>query len=134
LEVFLKSNGTRGFLHRDSKDDTKHPWGINWIVNGTGIMEYYDQSTLTIDETPITKGRYTRNYTSPRGIGLNPIARYELPPGVYLVNADVPHVPSGTDRRVAISVRSTKDYTMTWDEVCNQFEGKLTPIINKVKG
>jgi hypothetical protein len=135
VEVFLKINGYRGILHRDSVHDYRSPWGINWVIEGTGIMEYYDESQLTVRLTSagtiLTKNRtngYSRYYTSRSGNEMIPMARYVMNPGVYLINGAIPHVASGMGHRIVISARSSKDYNLSWDTVVSRFHDKISKI------
>jgi cell wall assembly regulator SMI1 len=45
---------------------------------------------------------------------------YDMPPGVYLINAWIPHRAFGYGQRYALSLRETKDNS-SWEEVVNKF-------------
>lgn len=128
IELFLKSNGTRGIIHRDIARDDVMPWGINYVVGGTSIMEYYDVTQLTPVKTQngVTSinaaGGYSTFYTNKSGAGLTPIAKYIMEPGVYLINGDVPHVATGLQDRIVFSMRSPKDYNLDWVTVVGRFK------------
>jgi hypothetical protein len=111
---FFYKNNHNGILHVDGPG----VWGINWIYNGYGIMEYWLPED--IEELPTEHD----SIGSKRTICIakkNPVKIYKTLPGAYLTNASVPHRPSGFDGRYAFSLRCYSK-TITWDEAVAKFQ------------
>jgi hypothetical protein len=108
---FYKNNYT-GRIHDDG-----HPnkWGINWVVSGYATASFWNLSKIdnvqVVDDEQ-KKSIKVYNTSHP------PCKHYIMPPGAYLFNAGVPHLPSGYNERLVFSLR-TKD--MPWSQVVNYF-------------
>lgn len=125
INFFYKTNGFQGHIHIDgyggldpgSLYSPHVQWGVNWIVGGTGTMEYWLPKNVEI--TPVTPDDIGGNIV--KCIPKTPPDKvYVTPPGVYLINADVPHRGTGFGCRHAFSLRDTKT-SMSWNEVVNTF-------------
>ena len=120
ISVFFKPDHTTGTIHTDTITD-ETLWGINWIWNGSSIMEYWLKSSLP---TPITISdcydnktfKYTDNFGT-----LSHDKIYHLSPGAYLVNASMPHRATGTEQRYAVSLRDSRTFSMSWNSVIEKF-------------
>lgn len=115
--VFYKNKGHIGDIHVDSTT-LKHVWGINWVMSGTGSMDFWypesidDVLTIT-DQNMAVKNIYT--VTKP------PDKTYIMMPGVYLVYAGIPHRANGYGRML-ISVRTKSNFDKPWEQVVEEFQ------------
>jgi hypothetical protein len=116
IDFFYKNNFV-GIVHVDAE----HAWGINWIHNGLGKLEYWLPNDITkvgneLDALGSPRCRYIANTP--------PIKRYTTPPGAYLVNAGIPHLASGKNGRYALSLRSRhpQNQSLRWDDVVTKFK------------
>lgn len=110
---FFYKNNHKGVLHIDGPG----VWGINWIYNGYGIMEYWRAED--VEEQPVSLDPIG----SKRNVCIaktDPIKVYKTFPGAYLTNAVVPHLPSGFDGRYAFSLRC-QNKKITWNEAVTKF-------------
>jgi hypothetical protein len=127
--LFFRSGGQQSILHRDNphKPDSLH-WGINWILGGDSLMEYWDEDRI-IDQQIINDigGKATVKITADQ----NSSKQYTMSTGAYLVNASIPHkVTNSTDeRRIAISLRSKKfryeNPSMMWRDIVELFKTEI---------
>lgn len=113
VNFFYKNNLT-GVLHVDGRD----VWGINWIYNGYGIMEYWLPED--VDEL-IEEGDMLGSSRIVCIAKKNPVKVYKTLPGAYLTNASVPHLPSGFNGRYAFSLRC-RNTKITWNEAVAKFQ------------
>jgi hypothetical protein len=114
--LFYKNQGHKGDIHLDS-DVLKHVWGINWVVSGTGSIDFWrpesiDGISKIVDRNNVEKSIY--EVTKP------PDKTYIMMPGVYLVYAGVPHRANGYGRMV-LSVRMNSDFEKPWENVVEDF-------------
>lgn len=103
-----------GMIHVDGPG----VWGINWIYNGYGTMEYWRPEDVTILEAEYDE------VDSKRSECLSdkpPIKVYSTMPGAYLTNAFTPHRASGRMGRYAFSLRCYNT-SITWDEAVLKFQ------------
>ena len=113
VNFFYKNNYT-GTLHVDGR----RAWGINWIYNGYGVMEYWRPED--VDELP----EEIDNIGSTRHVCIakkNPVKIYTTLPGAYLTNAEIPHRPSGFNGRYAFSLRCRYG-KITWEDAIARFQ------------
>jgi hypothetical protein len=119
INFFYKTNGRQGHIHIDGYGgNVDHvQWGVNWVVGGYGKMEYWLPENVEI--TPAAPddigGSIVKCITKAPADKI-----YITPPGVYLINADVPHRATGFGCRYAFSLRDTRT-PMSWNEVVNSF-------------
>jgi hypothetical protein len=117
--IFIKNNFA-GSIHSDKDSKRRNPWGINWIWNGTGFLDYWHPED--IDKT--------ENLIDPRGIPYDvhttskpPFKRYSTIHGcAYLVNAETAHQATGVEKRYALCLRATNLQNMPWEEVVEKFK------------
>lgn len=117
IALFYKPNGHRGNIHTDTVIDD-NPWGINWIMGGHGVMEYWDSSTITgkVVTKDIKDYAICQYNTIQR-----PDAVYSMTEGAYLVNGAQPHRATGFKNRYAFSLRCISRFNMKWDDVVKEF-------------
>lgn len=112
--LFFYKNNSTGILHID----VPGVWGINWIYQGHGTMEYWTHGGVEFITTePDAKGNTLTTCTAIKA----PIKIYETPPGVYLTDASYPHRASGYAGRYALSLRCYSNLT-SWDYAVNKFQ------------
>lgn len=110
---FFYKNNFQGIIHIDGPT----VWGINWIYNGHGTMEYWlpedvKQRPAAFDGV----GNRSKCVTEKP-----PIKIYTTTPGAYLTNAAIPHRPTGYNGRYAFSLRCYAN-PITWKEAITKFE------------
>ena len=112
--AFFYKNNHKGVVHVDGPG----VWGINWIYNGYGVMEYW--LLEDVEEQPVSLDPIgsTRNVCIAK---TDPIKVYKTFPGAYLTNAEVPHRPSGFNGRYAFSLRCRYG-KMTWEDAITKFQ------------
>jgi len=120
--LFYKNQGHKGDIHLDS-ETLKHVWGINWVISGTGSMDYWEKESIdkvesVIDRQNTAKAVYT--VTKP------PDKTYIMTPGVYLVYAGVPHRANGYGRML-VSARMKSIFDEPWEQVVNNFAAYILP-------
>jgi hypothetical protein len=115
VNFFYKNNHT-GILHVDGHGAGL--WGINWIYNGYGIMEYWRPED--VEESP-PEYDHLGSKLSKCTTNKDPFKIYEILPGAYLTNAEIPHRPSGFNGRYAFSLRCYAN-RLTWDQAVNKFQ------------
>lgn len=111
---FYKDNYT-GRVHNDG-----HPniWGINWVVSGYATVSFWDLSKIdSIDIVPDEQNNLISVYNTSQP----PCKTYIMPPGAYLINAGLPHLASGFNKRLVFSLRMIPNPKSTWDKVVNHF-------------
>jgi len=114
--IFHKTNNFIGRLHVDSTD--KLAWGINWIYSGVGTLKYWEKSQIKSSISKVDEEGYLIYVYKTDEL---PAKEYNLTIGTYLVNASIPHLPSGNNGRYAFSLRPGK-FDMTWEEVKTKFQ------------
>ncbi len=113
VNFFYKNNHT-GVIHVDGR----RVWGINWIYNGYGTMEYWrpeDVDELVENGDMIGSSRILCIPNK------DPVKIYTTLPGAYLTNAEVPHRPAGFNGRYAFSLRCRYG-KMTWEDAIAKFQ------------
>lgn len=113
VNFFYKNNYT-GLLHTDGPN----VWGINWIYNGYGKMEYWRHEDVECFPAEIDPIGSVRTRCIPKTA---PFKIYTLEPGAYLTNASYPHQPSGFNGRYAFSLRCYKN-RIPWLNAVNKFQ------------
>ena len=113
VNFFYKNNHT-GVIHVDGR----RVWGINWIYNGYGVMEYWRPEDVNelVEEGDIIGS--SRIVCIPNK---DPVKVYTTLPGAYLTNAEIPHRPSGFDGRYAFSLRC-RNKRITWNDAVANFQ------------
>ena len=113
LVNFFYKNNHRGVIHTDGGNT----WGINWVYQGRGLMEYWrDEDVIHQEAPPDSLGNLVINY-QPQ---CPPSHVYSMPPGAYLVNTSWAHRAAGFDNRYVFSLRCT-ELCRPWDQVCELF-------------
>jgi hypothetical protein len=121
--LFYKSKGKLGRIHRDTTDLSITAWGINWIHGGFGTLEYWDKEDLVNDKV-ITRidgqGYPIIHYTS-----LVPARKkyVQTSPNVYLVNTTEIHRPTAWGGRWALSLRTKCN--IPWDDIVERFKNLI---------
>jgi hypothetical protein len=117
---FQKTNGFRGSIHLDYSTGF---WpGINIIFSGSTTMEYWHTDTLSDAEIYTHGGEYDAFRLKAFRTNKDPDFVYEMLPGVYLINASVPHRATGHGDRRLISLRSQENLNKTWDQMTALFQ------------
>ena len=126
-------------IHSDNYSDTideslANPkiilFGINFVINGSGRMDYYLPSQL--DKTYFVEPNYEypqRNWTTTQ----EPYKSYEMTPGAYLLNISVPHKATAHSNRLLFSLRpklTPHNYfaywqTKSWEDIVKLFENHI---------
>jgi len=114
---FHKTNGRVGEIHIDSV--LSNEYGINWVLDGNARLEYWNLEDLPDVEPShnMKKSTMYKKFQTER----SPIKTYDMNAGAYLVNACVPHRPSGWGNRHVISLRSSENNQRSWQEVIKLF-------------
>jgi hypothetical protein len=109
---FQKTDGKTGMIHVDGP-----VWGINWIHNGHGTLEFWNPKDvdMVLETTELGTPRYKCSTT------VAPSKIYTTVPGAYLVNASAPHRATGFDKRYALSVRSYSS-KLSWESAVTKFQ------------
>ena len=122
--LFFYKSDASGLIHIDGKNisnlEERPIWGINWIYSGNSIMEYWRMEDII---TPIINPLDTNNRTICKSFK-KPYRTYDMPEGVYLVNASFPHKATGFGKRYAFSLRDNT-CTETWDTVVSNFKNYI---------
>jgi len=122
MNYFKKSNYT-GAIHSDSSEPNQTIFCINWVSDGDGSMEFWNEAVLT--KSGVTPG----SYNVPT-FGIAPRYTASGPPDktyamnknqAYLVNASTPHRAIGLENRKCYSVR-THNTRIVWDDVVKLFD------------
>ena len=113
INFFYKPNKI-GMIHIDGPG----VWGINWIHNGWGAMEYWLPEDVTILEAEYDEIDSKRSECN---TNKSPIKIYNTLPGAYLTNAAMPHRASGRLGRYAFSLRCYNT-DITWDQAVIKFK------------
>lgn len=124
--ILIFSKNTPGFIHTDTDDPKSMTmWGINWIYNGFGIMEYWNYDNFkeedkqyVVDEHSFPTFRFVTNHP--------PSLRYFMKPGAYLVNASAVHRATGINNRFCVSYRTSDVYT-PWSNIIKMFDDLIDP-------
>ena len=122
LSKFYKNNYT-GVIHTDDATNAANSWGINWVCSGYGNMKYWNKNRLriTVDsQQPTWKSApFIERYDTDNP----PCQEYTLLPGAYLVNNSIPHLASGYQHRVVLSLRPAHpDNRLPWENVRSIFK------------
>ena len=112
--LFFYKNNSTGILHVD----VPGVWGINWIYQGNGNMEYWSHDDVEFVTTkPDDRGNVFTTCITKK----DPIKIYETLPGAYLTDASYPHRASGYDGRYALSLRCYSNIT-PWSYAVAKFQ------------
>lgn len=131
--LYFKKADAEGKIHTDirysllntSLGMNSTPWGITWVFEGDGLLEYWNFDQ--VDDAEVTNGSdnnknkgIVKTYTSK----VPPIAQYRLlNNNCYLVCGKYPHRATGFGGRKVISLRSSHlTYNITWDSIVNMFQ------------
>jgi hypothetical protein len=126
------------YIHSDNDSDSidpnlenpKYIWfGINFVISGTGRMDYYLPSQLDPDSFFDPTDTYQqKNWTTKQ----QPHKSYELTPGAYLVNTTVPHRGSAYEKRMVMSLRPNymgnqggKFWGKSWEYIVKMFDNYI---------
>lgn len=117
--VFHKSNN--GGIHVDGNGNE---WGINWIVNGSGVLNYWNFDQVEVD-------RYINNHYVYK-TNRSPFLQYntDIDNSPYLVNAMFPHQAVCQDR-FAVSLRLGDQNDRVWNDTWEDVVEKFKDIINE---
>lgn len=111
ISRFYKNN----YIGRIHDDGHPNKWGINWVVSGYATVSFWNLSKIdNITNVEDERGKFINVYDTSQP----PCKHYVMPPGAYLFNAGMPHLPSGYNNRLLFSLR-TKN--MPWNQVVNYF-------------
>lgn len=119
--IFFKKNSKPGIPHTDNSDPNKiTTWGINWIYNGIGLMEYWNFDDFPKENVKfvLDKHGYGTYHCLP---AIPPRSKYILKPGAYLVNTSMVHSAIGNPGRYCVSYRTT-GRSFSWGEIVNLFD------------
>jgi hypothetical protein len=108
---FYKDNFT-GRIHDDGNCNK---WGINWVVSGYAVVSFWNLSKI---DSVITVNDEQNHPINVYSTSRPPCKHYIMPPGAYLFNAGLPHLPSGFNKRLVLSLRAK---SMPWNQVVNHF-------------
>lgn len=117
---FQKINGYTGSIHVDYRTGF---WpAINIICSGHTTMEYWHEETV-VDAEIYTYGDVgdafrLKAFKTDKA----PDKIYQMPIGVYLINASVPHRATGHGGRRLISLRSMSNLEKTWSQMTELFQ------------
>lgn len=119
--IFLRKSARPGPPHTDNVNP-EHitTWGINWIYNGFGTMEYWDPRDYSSSERKyvLDQQDFPTFHVEPK---TPPKLKYLMRPGAYLVNTSMIHRPIGFQNRYCVSLRSTT-YQTPWYEIVKLFD------------
>ena len=122
MNYFKKSNYT-GSIHSDSNTPDQTIFCINWVTDGDGSMDFWDESVII--KSGVTPGSYNVPTfgIAPRYYALVPPDKsYEMNKNTaYLVNASIPHRAIGFGNRKCYSMR-THNTHLKWDDVVKLFD------------
>jgi hypothetical protein len=124
LLIFLRKSATPGPPHTDNVDpENITTWGINWIYNGFGTMEYWDPKDYSLLERKFVMDQqdFPTFHIEPK---TSPDLKYLLKPGAYLVNTSMIHRPTGFQNRYCVSLRSST-YQIPWSSVVELFDDMI---------
>lgn len=126
-------------IHSDNYSDTiddnlENPkitlFGINFLLFGSGRMDYYLPSQL--DKNYFLDPNYEypqRNWTTTQP----PYKSYEMEPGAYLFNITVPHKATAYSKRLVVSLRprlTPHEYFVywqpkSWEDIVKMFDNYI---------
>ena len=118
---FFYRQNTDGRIHLDDVDSNLNVWSINWIYNGTGLLNFWN----LIDDESYIKTRDKVMSTVYIQTNMPPDKTYYMIPGAYLVNPSYPHQGVGFGNRLCVSLRCTDSFNMTWNQVINTFKNQI---------
>lgn len=129
---YWKKDNHSGIIHTDSFIDniTASPdvttWGINWVWDGDGKMEFWDWENVELIPQPVRMEKTNGKSSSPTyTTSCNPDKVYDMTQNkAYLVNATYPHRPSGYNNRKVIALRVI-NFDQPWESIVKKFEGYI---------
>ena len=108
---FYKNNFT-GRIHDDGSNNI---WGINWVVSGYATVSFWNLSKIdSVRPVNDEQNKSINVYSTAQP----PCKHYVMPPGAYLFNAGLPHLPAGFNKRLVFSLRARN---MPWEKVVQHF-------------
>lgn len=131
IVLFFRKNNYEGKIHTDipvklvktKLFDLYTPWGVTWVWDGPGRLEYWNFEDL--DEDYITTGAFNTEkgkvwtYINKT----QPAKSYDLIPNkVYLVNGRQPHKATGWNHRKTISYRTLDKPFTPWTSIIEKFQ------------
>lgn len=123
--IFHKPDNLSSTIHTDITVPGKIAWGINWIYNGYGLMEYWEPE----DFNTIVTHRDAQGFKIFVGFREKcpPRLTYWLEPGAYLVNVTGFHKATGFKDRYCISIRAADYSYSSWDTIVKSFDNLIIP-------
>ena len=134
---FLLDKKDKAHIHSDNwsmGDDLESPsmtlFAINFVVTGSGRMDYYLPSQLDNNYFIEPNNQYPqRNWTTTQ----EPYKSYEMELGAYLVNITVPHKATAHSERLLFSLRPRliphENFmywkSKSWDDIVKMFENYI---------
>ena len=118
--IFFRKHNMIGKLHTDTVDFDQTIWGINWIYNGCGLMEFWNMNQFEEKDIHFcidSQGFHTYQFNE----SIPPNVKYFLKPGAYLVNTTGPHRATGIGNRYCISYRQG-NFQPSWKDVVDLFK------------
>jgi hypothetical protein len=126
------------YIHSDNSGDTidsnlenpKLIWfAINFVILGTGRMDYYLPSQLEPDFFHDPTDSYKqKNWNTKQ----QPHKSYNMSSGAYLVNATLPHRASAYEKRLVISLRPNFMgeqgrllWSKSWEDIVKMFDNYI---------
>jgi hypothetical protein len=137
--VYLSlDSGIVTHIHSDNSGDSIDPnlenpkfiwFAINFVVSGSGRMDYYLPSQLDPDSfSDPTDPYHQKNWTTKQ----QPYKSYEMTTGAYLLNATIPHKATAHEKRLVISLRpnfsgeqGAKLWGKSWDNIVKMFDNYI---------
>lgn len=119
---FYKPINYKGIVHIDISDKSLCAWGINWVWNAAGAINYWHPENISPNKLvpAAAGGKPLWNYPTDIPYDIS----YNMDPGVYLVNASIPHQPISLGSRHCISLRPST-YDIPWEQVVDRFKGYI---------
>lgn len=131
--LYFKKSDSEGRIHTDikysllntSRGMNSTPWGITWVFEGDGLLEYWDfDQVIDSDVTNGSDNNKNKGVVKTYTAKIPPAAQYRmLNNNCYLVCGKHPHRATGFGGRKVISLRSFyMTYDITWKEIVNTFQ------------
>jgi hypothetical protein len=130
--IYFKKSNMAGSIHTDNTKLTSDRtiWGINWVIDGDGRMDFWDQSQVT--PVGLTNGSLNReNFGIVTKFIANdkPSSSFILKRDhVYLINASQPHRAIGFNQRKIFSLRvDPMTSHWSWESLLKKFQHRMIP-------
>lgn len=128
---YFKKNDISGSIHTDldSKEDfdkNKCMWGINWIFNGSGTIDFWHWKNVNCIGNVVGPANSPNMLNVPKFVTtVKPDFSYTtLKNKVYLINSSLPHKATGVANRCAFSLR-TDDISNDWKTIVEKFKSYI---------